>query len=130
MFMKRFFIFAAMLISLTVKGMADPDGPQPVRPSTDQIILIPQGMFDPERTITLCRYDFDANPGTVELTCYGTGNHTELYIMTPDGLIIDQTLIDTDIMQNATLLLPTEAGTYYLILNSERYFGSVEIIME
>ena len=109
--MKRFFIFAAMLISLTVKGMADPDGPQPVRPSTDQIILIPQGMFDPERTITLCRYDFDANPGTVELTCYGTGNHTELYIMTPDGLII-------------------EAGTYYLILNSERYFGSVEIIME
>jgi hypothetical protein len=56
--MKRFFIFAAMLLTLTVYAGTSDEDPPLITPAVEQIILVPQDMYDIDRTIASCRYSF------------------------------------------------------------------------
>ena len=51
MIMKRFFIFAALLLAHVSNATATHEDPPPVIPSTDRIVLVPQDMFDIDRTV-------------------------------------------------------------------------------
>lgn len=121
--MKRFFIFAAMLAALTLRAADTQDDPPVVLPSPESIILIPQDMFDIDRSLVLCEYTYDIVNGAVYVTCHGTGSQTELYLLDNTGRVIDMTTIDSEIAQDATLYSSLTPGTYRIVLDSEKYHG-------
>lgn len=128
--MKRFFIFATMLMAWTVSADNLPDDPPPTTPSPDTIILIPQDMFDIDRTIALCEYTYDVTAGAVYVICYGTGRNTELYLISQTGAVVDFVVIDSDITQDTSLSLPDVSGTYKIVLYSEKYYGEDTFTIE
>ncbi len=121
--MKRFFIFAAMLAALTLRAADTQDDPPVVLPSPESIILIPQDMFDIDRSLALCEYTYDIVNGAVYVTCHGTGCQTELYLLDNTGRVIDMTTVDSEITQDATLYSSLTPGTYRIVLDSEKYHG-------
>lgn len=121
--MKRFFIFAAMLLSMTVNAGNLQDDPPLITPSPEQIVLIPQDMFDIDRSIAICEYTYNILAGKVYINCIGTGNRTELYLTDQNGTLLDMTEINSATTQNAMLEADLSAGTYRIVLNSEKYYG-------
>ncbi|MBO5107881.1 MAG: hypothetical protein J6B97_05545 [Bacteroidales bacterium] len=121
--MKRFLIFAAMLVTSMADAVNLMDDPPLITPSPDRIVLVPQDMFDIDRTIALCEYILYKESGTVYISCYGTGRFTELYLTDQNGILLDSIEINSEITQEATLNAPLSSGTYRIILNSEKYHG-------
>ena len=121
--MKRFFIFAAMLVTSMADAVNLMDDPPLITPSPDRIVLVPQDMFDIDRTIALCEYILYKESGTVYISCYGTGRFTELYLTDQNGILLDSIEINSEITQEAILNAPLSSGTYRIILNSEKYHG-------
>lgn len=121
--MKRFFIFAAMLLSMTVNAGNLQDDPPLITPSPEQIVLIPQDMFDIDRSIAICEYTYSILGGKVYINCIGTGNRTELYLTDQNGTLLDMTEINSATTQDAMLEADLSAGTYRIVLNSEKYYG-------
>ena len=121
--MKRFFIFAAMLLTMTVNAGNLQDDPPLITPSPEQIVLTPQDMFDIDRSIAICEYTYDISTGNIYVSCVGTGSHTVLYLTDQSGMVLDMTEIDSQIVQIAILNSNLSAGTYKIIINSEKYFG-------
>ncbi len=122
--MKRFFIFAAMLLTLEAYAGSMQGDPPPVTPGKEHIILVPQGLHDDiDRTIALCEYLLNTATGMIELTCYGTGADTEIMIITQDGICVDTININPDICPVAQMNIPSISGRYYIILRSCKYYG-------
>lgn len=128
--MKRFFIFATMLMALTVSAGELMDVPPPTTPSPETIILVPQDMFDIDRSLAICEYACDADKGMVHITCYSTGRNTELYLISQTGAVVDLVMIDSDITQYTFLTLPDVSGSYRIVLNSEKYYGEDTFTIE
>lgn len=120
--MKRFLIFVAMLLTFTANAQTDELNPPPVKPSMDRIILVPQDMFDIDRSIAYCNYTFYPDTGIVEIHCEGTGRETGLYI-SRNGCIIDSIVIDSEIIQDVYLNTRGSTGSFMIILDSEKYHG-------
>ena len=126
--MKRFFIFAAMLLTMTAyAGTLNEDPPLIFPGDPEEVILVPQDLYDIDRSVALCEYVYYHNIGQISINCYGTGRRTALYIVDEYGNIYDRTTIDTDVCNNVTLNIPEEAGYYMLILDSEKYHGESTI---
>lgn len=121
--MKRFLIFAAMLVTSMADAVNLMDDPPLITPSPDRIVLVPQDMFDIDRTIALCEYILYKESGTVYISCYGTGRFTELYLTDQNGILLDSIEINSEITQEAILNAPLSSGTYRITLNSEKYHG-------
>ncbi len=129
--MKRFFIFAAMLLTMTVNAVNLSDNPPFIFPGDpEKLVLVPQDFYDIDRSIVLCEYVCNYNIGMVSISCYGTGRSTTLSIVDEYGNIYDQTTIDTDFDNYAILNLPQGAGYYKITLNSELYYGESTIRIE
>lgn len=127
--MKRFFIFAAMLLAQIAGAMNSQDEPLPVLPSSDRIVLVPQDMFDIDRTIAYCCYTYHPVSGLIEIHCDGTGNETWICIM-KNGNLIDSVMMDSDLIQDVYLTIPQQSGTYHIILDSEKYHGEATLRLE
>lgn len=121
--MKRFLIFAAMLATSMAGAVNLMDDPPLITPSPDRIVLVPQDMFDIDRTIASCEYILYKESGTVYISCHGTGRYTELYLTDQNGILLDSIEINSEITQEAILNAPLSSGTYRIILNSEKYHG-------
>lgn len=121
--MKRFFIFAAMLLTMTVNAGNLQDDPPLVLPSPESIVLTPQDMFDIDRSVAICRYTYDITTGTVYIICHGTGCNTGLYLVDQTGCVIDTTTINSEMTQNAVLYSSFTPGIYRIIIDSEKYHG-------
>ena len=126
--MKRFFIFAAMLLTMTAIAGNLNDDPPVIHPGTDHIILTPRDMMDKDRSIAMCQYHYDPSTCTIELTCLNTGRFTELYLLDHNGNELDCYSLDSDITSYAVLETPEDDGTYQIILISEKYYGEASII--
>ena len=125
--MKRFFIFAAMLLAMTSNAVNLSDNPPIVHPKVDHIILTPRDMMDKDRSMAICEYWYDSSANCFELLCYDTGHNTELYLLDQDGQLVDYYTLDSDIASNAILEVPSDDNTYKIILISEKYYGEASI---
>ena len=123
MFMKRFFIFAAMLLGISMTAKGSIDIPPPVTPSPERIVLQPDDLFDKDRSLAICEFLCCPETGTIEVFCCGTGNSTELFLVDSWGRVVDYAELDSDLTENVTLDLPQQPGSYTLILDSEKYYG-------
>lgn len=128
--MKRFSIFAALLLTLSINAAAAEPDPPVVKPSADRIVNIPQDMFKPERTISYCDYEYLSNSLLISLTCYGTGSETSVSIIGTDGEIIDSACIDSDVTTPVFLDVPQKKGFYYIIVSSDSFYGECRISIE
>lgn len=129
--MKRFFIFAAMLLTMTANAGNLSDDPPLIFPGEpEKVILVPQDLFDIDRSIAMCEYICWNSGRLVDIRCYGTGQRTTLYIVDEYGNIYDQTTINTDVCSQVRLSLPEEPGYCTIILDSELYHGESIIIIE
>ena len=126
--MKRFFIFAAMLMTLTAYAGTFNEDPPLIKPAAEQIVLVPKGMYDIDRSIATCRYTLLQE--TIEISCLGTGSETELYLTDDNGCVLQYASIDPDMTPVVTFDKPETSGTYYLVLNSARYYGEGIIMIE
>ncbi len=126
--MKRFFIFAAMLLTLTVYAGTLNEDPPLIKPAAEQIVLVPKGMYDIDRSIATCGYILLQE--TVEISCFGTGCETEIYLTDSNGCVLQYASIDPDMIPVITFDKPGTSGTYYLVLNSARYYGEGIIMIE
>ena len=126
--MKRFFIFAAMLLTLTVYAGTLNEDPPLIKPAAEQIVLIPKGMYDIDRSIATCRYTLLQE--TIEISCSGTGSTTELYLTDSKGCVLQYATVDPEIIPVVTFDKPEISGTYYLVLDSGRYYGEGMIMIE
>ena len=55
--MKRFFIFAAMLLTMTAyAGTLNEDPPLIFPGDPEEVILVPQDLYDIDRSVALCEY--------------------------------------------------------------------------
>ena len=122
MIMKRFFIFAALLLAHVSNATATHEDPPPVIPSTDRIVLVPQDMFDIDRSVPYCCYTYYPGTGVIHIHCEGTGKETGIYLMN-NGNIIDSTVIDSDIVNDTYLTLTEQSDSYIIVINSEKYYG-------
>lgn len=121
--MKRFFIFAAMLAALTLRAADTQDDPPLILPDPETIILVPNDMFDIDRSIPTCEYTYDISKGIVYVSCHGTGQNTLLFLEDQTGMVLDMVETDAFISPNVTLHAPLSAGTYRIVLHSEKYSG-------
>jgi hypothetical protein len=126
--MKRFFIFAAMLLTLSAYAGSLNEDPPLITPAVEQIVLVPKGMYDIDRSIAVCEYTI--SEGMITVSCFGIGCMTELYLIDSNGYIMQHASIDTDMTPVTTFYKPEAAGTYYLVVNSVRYYGEGSIIIE
>ena len=130
MFMKRFFIFAAMLLGISMIAKGSIDIPPPVTPGPDRIVIQPDGLYDKDRSMVICEFLCCPETGTIDVFCCGTGNETRLFLIDSNGMIVDYAELDSDFTQNVSLVLPQQPGSYMLILDSERYYGEGSFIIE
>lgn len=112
-----------MLLTMTVNAGNLQDDPPIIMPSPESIILVPQDLYDIDRSIVLCEYTYDSAAGLVYVKCIGTGNHTELYLTDQYGRLLDMAEIDSRVTQSVILNADLPAGTYKIVLNSEKYYG-------
>ena len=106
--MKRLFIFATMLLGISMTAKGSIDIPPPVTPSPERIVLQPDDLFDKDRSMAICEFLCCPETGTIEVFCCGTGKATE----------------------NVSLNLPQQSGSYTLILDSEKYYGEGSFTIE
>lgn len=125
--MKRFFIFAAMLLTLTAKAVNTDDNPPKVLPPVDHIILTPTDMMDKDRSIAACWFSYDCTTDMIELTCIGTGCCTDLYILDQYGNEVDHCSLNSDFTVNAVLDAADASGDCRIILISEKYYGEATV---
>lgn len=125
--MKRFFIFAAMLLTLTVYAGTSDEDPPLITPAVEQIILVPQDMYDIDRTIASCRYSVSED--WISIFCFGTGSETNLYLVDDNGRILQCTCIDPANTPVITFDKPVTDGIYYIVLDSGRYYGEGRILI-
>jgi len=129
--MKRFFIFAAMLLTMTLSADILPDEPPLILPGVEDVVLRPSGMHeDIDRSGARCICDYDAIMHSLDFICIDTGNNTELYLVDSNGEAVDFASLDSDYEANASLTIPAAAGTYYFYLRSESYCGEARIVVE
>ena len=121
--MKRFFIFATMLVALTVNAWAVNDDPPLIMPDSDIIILHPQDVHDIDRRLHACQYMYDANAGEIILVCQDTGIETEVYLLDMAGAIIDYTSFSCGATVYARLDVPKTSASYVIVIQSEKYYG-------
>ena len=126
--MKRFFIFAAMLMTLTAYAGTLNEDPPLIKPAAEQIVLVPKGMYDIDRSIATCGYTLLQE--AIEISCFGTGSATEFFLTDDNGCVLQYVALDPAITPVITLDKPETPGTYYLVLNSERYYGEGIIMIE
>lgn len=119
--MKRFFIFAAMLLTLTANAVTIAEDPPMIKPEAEQIILVAKGMYDIERSIAICEYTLSVEG--ISISCFGTGSDTQLYLTDSRGAILDFAEIDPDITPVITFDTPETPGIYYIMLDSRSYYG-------
>ena len=82
--MKRFFIFAAMLLSLTMGAFVLPDEPPLILPGTGDFVTTPTNMHDIDRSIPRCIYTYIPERGTIDFYCEGIGN-ADFYVVDQNG---------------------------------------------
>ena len=121
--MKRFFIFAAMLLTMTANAGNLSDDPPKIKPPVEKIVLMPQGMYEIDRTIPICEYRLCQETGSIFISCFGTGSDTELYLVDSRGQIVEYAAIDPNINSSVSFTMPEEAGIYYIVLTSRTYYG-------
>lgn len=126
--MKRFFIFAAMLLTLTANAVTLDEDPPMIKPEAEQIILVSKGMHEIERTIAFCGYTLSADD--ISISCFGTGSDTQLYLTDSRGVILDYAEIDPDITSVITFDTPENPGIYHIMLDSRLYYGECIIMIE
>lgn len=125
--MKPFFIFATLLITLAANAGNLCDDPPVVHPSVDHIVLTPRNMMDKDRSIAVCGYWYDCDADCIEFSCHDTGNETVLYLLDQNGQQVDRFMLDDDMTSYAILHVPATAGTYRIVLISEKYYGEASI---
>lgn len=128
--MKRFFIFAAMLMTLTVNAVTLSEDPPIIKPAAEQIVLVPQGMYDIDRSIPSCEYTLYPHSNSICISCSGTGSPTELYLTDSNGSIMEYASINPDMTPVVTFEMPETPGIYYIILNSRFYYGEGSLRIE
>lgn len=128
--MKRFSIFAAMLLGIMTTAKGSIDIPPPVTPSPDRIVLQPDDLFDKDRSIAVCEFICCPQTGTIDIFCCNTGNDTRLFLIDSDGTVLDYVELDSDFTENVSLTLPQQSGSYILVLDSEKYYGEGSITIE
>jgi len=129
--MKRFFIFVAMLLTMTLNANVMSDQPPLILPGVEDVVLRPSGMHeDIDRSGARCICDYDPAMYSLSFICIDTGKNTELYLVNSYGETVDYAGLDTDYESNAVLSVPAAAGTYYIYLRSESYFGEARIVVE
>ena len=126
--MKRFFIFAAMLLTLTANAVTLDEDPPLIKPEAEQIIMVPKGMYDIERSIAICEYTLSAE--SICISCYGTGSETQLYLTDSRGVTLDYAEIDPTITPVIRFDTPETPGIYYIMLDSRYYYGEGTIRIE
>ena len=88
--MKRFFIFAAMLMTLSSGATQLPDEPPLILPGVEDVVLTPTGMHDDiDRSITRCICQYEPAMHSLTFTCIGTGNCTEIFLADANGVTVD-----------------------------------------
>lgn len=127
--MKRFFIFAAMLLTMTLGANVLPDEPPLILPGTEDFVTTPTNMHDIDRSAPRCIYTYIPERGTIDFYCYGIGD-TEFYIVDQDGNTMNYAFMNSGLTNNITLRLPDTAGHYYIYLLSEYRYGEAMIIIE
>jgi hypothetical protein len=127
--MKRFFIFAAMLLSLTMSAFVLPDEPPLILPGTEDFVTTPTNMHDIDRSIPRCIYTYIPERGTIDFYCEGIGN-ADFYVVDQNGCTFDYARLDSSLTNNISLRLPDAAGIYYIYLRSESRYGEAMIIIE
>ena len=127
--MKRFFIFAAMLLSLTMGAFVLPDEPPLILPGTEDFVTTPTNMHDIDRSIPRCIYTYIPERGTIDFYCEGIGN-ADFYVVDQNGCTFDYARLDSSLTNNISLRLPDAAGIYYIYLRSESRYGEAMIIIE
>ena len=127
--MKRFFIFAAMLLTLTSGASVPPDEPPVILPGTDDYVTGPTNMHDIDRSIVRCIYTYIPGSGTIDFYCDGFGD-AAFYITDQNRLILDYVDFNSDSDHNISLNLPDTPGIYYIYLTSESRYGEAMIIIE
>ena len=125
--MKRFFIFAAMLLTIGANAGNLNDDPPVVKPGSDHIVLTPRDMMDKDRSMSFCTFTYDTSNDILEFTCCNTGNYTEILLLDRDGNEIGYASIDSDLTSVAVIETPDAAGTYYIVLSSEKYYGEATL---
>jgi hypothetical protein len=127
--MKRFFIFAAMLLTLTLKANVEPDFPPLILPGTDDYVMTPTNMHDIDRSIARCIYTYIPESGTIDFYCDGIGN-AEFYLVDQSGCTIDHVRFNSNMTHHITLQLPDSSGIYYINLWSDTHYGEAMLIIE
>lgn len=127
--MKRFFIFAAMLLTLTSGANVLPDEPPVILPGTDDYVTSPTNMHDIDRSVIRCIYTYIPGSGTIDFYCDGLGE-AAFYIADQNGLTLDYVHFNSDADHNISLDLPDTPGIYYIYLTSESRYGEAMIIIE
>ena len=127
--MKRFFIFSAMLLAMTLKAYAEPDYPPLILPGTDDYVMTPTNMHDIDRSITRCIYTYIPENGKIDFYCEGIGN-AEFHLVDQNGYTIDYVKFNSNITHNITLQLPDTNGIYYIYLWSDTHQGQAAVIIE
>lgn len=128
--MKRFFIFAALLLTLALKADELPDKPPLILPGLEDVILRPTDMHDIDRSSARCICNYDPSSATLDFICNGTGRYTEIYLTDSYGNIMDVAAGDASQSTELSLRIPQQPGTYYIHLRSELYYGEARIIVE
>lgn len=128
--MKRFFIFAAMLLTLALKADVLPDEPPLILPGLEDVILTPTNMNDIERSSARCICEYDPSINLLEFLCYGTGRYTEITLTDGYSNIMDVDSGNGEQTAGLSLRIPQQPGTYYIHLRSELYYGEARIIVE
>ena len=105
--MKRFFIFAALLLTLALKADELPDKPPLILPGLEDVILRPTDMHDIDRSSARCICNYDPSSATLDFICNGTGRYTEIYLTDSYGNIMD--VAAGDASQSTELSLSTNA---------------------
>lgn len=116
-----------MLLTMTVNAMALTDEPPKIKPPAEKIVLVPQGMYDIDRSIALCEYTICTQSYSIYISCVGTGSDTELYLVSSTGSIVEYDAVDAGNAATITFDLPQMPGIYYIVLESGSYYGEGRI---
>lgn len=129
--MKRFFIFAAMLLTMTLNANVLSSEPPLILPGIEDVILRPTDMHDEiERSGARCICEYDPAFQSLNFICMRTGRDTEIFLTDANGITVDYALLDAVTDNSASLSTPAAAGTYYIYLRSESYYGEARIVVE
>ena len=127
--MKRFFIFTAMLLTMSMRANELRNDPPIILPGTEDYVTAPTNMHDIDRSIVRCIYTYIPGTGTIDFYCEGLGN-AEFYLTDQNGWTLDYASFDSSTTHDISLSLPDTPGTYYIYLRSDSRYGEAMIIIE